>query len=125
MKLLVNGKEIKNQKDLGEALKFENQKGQYAEIAYIPEEKKDYQNPVYKEMSIDPYISYILWRKNEKGDYEQIGVQYTFHNWYDGHQECLKVVNGIHCYDEELSIKYHTKRLLKLLKEDGIIIPNR
>lgn len=112
MRLLVNEIEVNTNEELREALKWENQRGEYAVIKYIagPEDDTD-------------SIQGLNWYGSGDGYYT---ATYTMRNWYNENEECTDpyYMEAYGCYVRSLSegksYEWNVNKIAKQMKKDGI-----
>lgn len=122
MELYVNNIPVINMHDLNFAMLFKNQKGEYASVHYI---LNDNEWELFKDKDYKGFYYFIYDENGKFIKSECVGYQYTFHNWYKDNKECTiksDTEANVRYFNEELSIKYNKKNLIKLLKNDGITI---
>lgn len=102
MKVIVNNIEVKNEKDIENALLWENQHGEYAKIEYIIEKIEEYKT-----------INKNLEFYNDK-------CLYTMRNWYNDNEECVDRNGNFKYLNSEKSYKYNVKKIKNIIEKDGI-----
>lgn len=114
MKITVNEIICSTEEEIKEALKWENQKGEYATIEYHET------TPIFGAAS-----GTICGLSYNDKDYNRTPQQYTMRNWYNDNEECTTPydgndprLEGARFYSKKLSYEYNAKEILKEIRKD-------
>jgi len=107
MNITVNDIICNTEEEIKEALKWENQKGEYAQIIYHEAEP-----------TFDAKGKINGLRLN--GEYFDIPQKYTMRNWYNSNEKCTYPNPNVfgRCFSKELSYNENIKRILNQIRKD-------